>query len=148
MMAGRERGLAGLLIAEAAVLLCALPAVAMPSAWMATIHEWLGMGPMAAGPLVEYLTRSLSLLYGLTAPVLLALAADVRRYLPLIRVLGWVHVVGAGALFTLDVLCGMPLWWVVVEGPIVAGLGVGLLVLSRGVVGEMGREAALSADSI
>jgi hypothetical protein len=143
MTAGYERRLAWLLIAESIVLLCALPAVVMPSAWMATIHEWLGMGAMPTGPLVEYLTRSLSLVYALTAPVLLALAADVRRYLPLIRVVGWLHLAAAGALFALDVHFGMPLWWVVSEGPVVAGLGAGMLVLARGV-----EETALSPDSI
>lgn len=131
MTPAHERMLARLLIIEGTVLLCALPAVAMPTTWMAAIHETLGLGPMPHGPLMEYLTRSLSLVYGLIAPILMTLAWDVDRYRPLIRVVGWLHLVGASILVILDFASGLPLWWLVVEGPIVAGFGLGLLNLTH-----------------
>lgn len=126
-----ERALVGLLYVEAAVLLCAAPAVLLPTEWMAAIHEGLGMGPLPRGPLVEYLTRSLSMVYAMLAPVLIALAWDVRRYLPLIRLTGWLHLIGAAILFFLDVRFKLPLMWVLLEGPVVLALGVAMLVLSR-----------------
>ncbi len=130
MDSGSERALARLLVAEAALLLCAAPAVVMPTDWIAAAHEWLGLGPMPRGPLVEYLTRSLSMLYALIAPVLLALASDVRRFLPMVHVVGWLHVVGALVLTGLDASSGLPMWWLLIEGPVVLGLGAGQLALA------------------
>ena len=42
--------------------LFALVAVFMPVSWMAATHRWLGLGEMPAGPVVEYLARSVSAL--------------------------------------------------------------------------------------
>jgi len=39
-------------------------AVVMPTSVMASIAEWLGVGPSHRSPLTEYLTRSLSAMYG------------------------------------------------------------------------------------
>jgi hypothetical protein len=39
-------------------------AVVMPTSTMASIADWLGVGPLHRAPLTEYLTRSLSALYG------------------------------------------------------------------------------------
>src|SRR6476469_2556630 len=65
-----EGYLAFMLRLEAVVLLCAIPPALMPTEWMASAHAWLGMGTMPRGPLVEYLTRSLSLLYASWVPIL------------------------------------------------------------------------------
>lgn len=129
-MSRAERFLVLLLRLEAAVLLCALPAVVMPTAWMAGIHQGLGMGTLPQGPLVEYLTRSLSLLYAAWAPVLFVLAGDLQRYLPLVKIVNAVRLVFGVALLLLDVRVGMPLVWTWSEGPIVIVLSVvGLLLV-------------------
>ena len=44
-------------------MLTALFAVFLPVRWMAETHEWLGLGEFPESPLVDYLTRSASLLY-------------------------------------------------------------------------------------
>jgi hypothetical protein len=45
--------------------LFALVRVFMPVSWMAATHRWLGLGEMPTGPVVEYLSRSLSAFYAL-----------------------------------------------------------------------------------
>ena len=52
-MGRAERALVWLMRAEAVVLLCALPAVVMPTGWMEAIHRGLGMGDLPRSPLVE-----------------------------------------------------------------------------------------------
>lgn len=119
-----ERLLSLLLRIEAVVLLCALPAVIMPTAWMASIHQALGMGEMPHSPLVEYLTRSLSLLYAALAPVFLVLSTDLPRYLPVVWTLSWVRLGFGVTLLILDMAIGMPLIWVLSEGPLVTLLSL------------------------
>src|SRR5687768_13106421 len=81
-----ERRLALFLRWTAALLLLALPAVVLPHAWMDAIHQWLGLGPLPELPMVAYLARSESALYGVLAALYWHAAGDVRRYLPLLRV--------------------------------------------------------------
>ena len=49
-----------LLVFNGVMVLLALPAVFMPTAWMDYFHRDLGLGPLPRGPIVEYLTRSIS----------------------------------------------------------------------------------------
>ena len=46
------------------VELLAVPFVLLPVAWMDAVHDrGLGLGPLPRGPVVEYMARSLSVLY-------------------------------------------------------------------------------------
>ena len=56
-MSRTERLLRLLLRAEAVLLLCALPAAVMPTAWMDTVARAAGLAPVPRAPLVEYLPR-------------------------------------------------------------------------------------------
>ena len=135
-MSRAERALALLMRAEAVMVLCAVPAVVMPTAWMDAIHRGLGMGELPRSPLVEYLTRSLSMMYAGWGPLLFVLAADLRRYLPLVTLVWWLTAVFGVALWMLDLAVGMPPAWTWTEGPFVVGVGVVGLLLVR----QVGRE--------
>src|SRR5262245_41157498 len=103
----------------AAVLLLALVAVVMPFSWMAAIHVRLGLGELPDVPLMSYLTRSLSGLYAFHGALIWFLSTDVRRYAPVLRFLAWCSMAfGVGMVF-LDLAVGMPVGWVVMEGPII-----------------------------
>jgi hypothetical protein len=131
-MSRTERGLALFLRAEAVVLLFALPAVVMPTAWMELVHQHLGMGDLPRSPLVEYLTRSLSLLYAAWAPLLFVLAADLRRYLPVVWVLSWLRIAFGLGLLAVDWSARLPWGWMAMEGPVVIGLAlIGLVLVWR-----------------
>jgi hypothetical protein len=69
----------------AVLLLLAFVGAALPESWMKAVHEWGGLGPWPGGPLLVYLARAVSILYGFLGLVALYLSFNVRRYLPLIR---------------------------------------------------------------
>jgi hypothetical protein len=128
-MSRAQRALALLLRVEAAIVFCALPAVVMPTSWMAAVHASLGLGELPRAPIVEYLTRSLSMLYVGWAPLLWVMAGDLRRYLPLVWVFGWLSLLGGFTFLVLDLCIGMPPAWVVTEAAMVLGFAVvGLLL--------------------
>jgi hypothetical protein len=119
-----ERMLVLLLRASAVLLLTAALAAVMPFAWMDAIHGWLGLGRLPDQPIVGYLTRSLSLLYAMHGALLWYLSCDVRQWRPFIQFLALVSVVFGASLTVLDVAVGLPLPWILGEGPgvIVSGL--------------------------
>lgn len=95
-------------------------AALLPTDWMAAIHGWLGVGTMPRGPIVEYLTRSISLLYAYVGGMFLLASFDVRRYGPLIDYLAIATVVMGVLLVVVDEYAGMPWYWTAAEGPGVA----------------------------
>ena len=111
-------------------MLTALGAVVMPYEWMNAIHRQAGLGELPHVPIVGYLTRSISAFYALHGALLVFLAGDVRRFLPVVRFLA-----GAGAVFgvlllAIDCAVGMPLPWTVAEGPWVVALSAVILWLT------------------
>jgi hypothetical protein len=114
-----EKTLQLLLRAFAVLLLTALVPVVMPFAWMQAIHHWLGLGELPAGPIIGYLTRSLSLVYAFHGTLLLLVSFDVRRYLPLIKAFAVLGIVFGASLLGLDWAVGLPLSWILSEGPFI-----------------------------
>jgi hypothetical protein len=111
--------------------LLALPAVFMPKSWMASTHEWLGLGELPTAPIVQNLARSVSAFYAIFGAVCLKLAADLERYRPLVRFLGAVVSLFGVVLIGIDLTAGMPLWWTAAEGLSTLVFGILMFVLSR-----------------
>jgi len=126
-----EKALIWLLRGFAVVLLTALIPVVMPYEWMNAIHRWLGMGELPQAPIVGYLTRSCSALYAFHGAIVGFLSFDIRRYLPVIRCLLWLAVAFGFVLFGIDVAVGMPIYWIIGEGPFVVAMTAALLWLVR-----------------
>jgi hypothetical protein len=131
-MARTERILTLYLRLMAGVLLLALPTALLPFEWMDAAHRALGMGELPRAPLIGYLTRSLSLLYGFHGVLLFYLSLDVRRHLALLRFFAALSIAFGVALFVVDLAQGMPWFWTAAEGPsIVAAYGLLLYLLHR-----------------
>jgi hypothetical protein len=111
--------------------LLALGAVVMPTSWMASLHSWLGLGELPRAPIVEYLTRTASMLYALLGAIFLVLASDLDRYRPLLRRLGLLVIATSACILAIDLAAGMPWWWSAFEGPPGIALGVALHILSK-----------------
>ncbi len=111
--------------------LFALVAVFMPMSWMASVHRWLGLGEMPTGPVVEYLARSLSAFYAFFSVICLALAADVERYRPLVRLVGLLVALMGAVLIGVDLAADMPWQWTVSEGPPEVAFGAVIFVVAR-----------------
>jgi len=114
-----EKMLVLLLRLSAFVLLIAVIPVMMPYAWMQDIHRRLGMGELPHGPILGYLTRSLSAMYAMHGVVMLFVSLDVRRYMPLIKCLAVLGIVLGAGLLLLDIAVGMPAPWTICEGPVI-----------------------------
>jgi len=91
------------------------------------------MGELPEMPITGYLTRSLSAFYALHGVVVLFVSLDVRRYLPVVKCLAALCIVFGAGMIILDVWVGMPLPWVLGEGPSIIVLG-GVLLWLAGLV--------------
>ena len=129
----QEKLLVGLLRFAGAVMLLAFVAVILPESLMATTHDRLGMGPFPASPLVDYLTRSISMLYGIHGILLLLVSTDVRRYAPVIGLLAALNVLFGTVMIVVDLRAPMPWFWTLCEGPPIVGFGLLMLFLLRSV---------------
>jgi hypothetical protein len=114
-MTRTHRQLAGFLRLNALILLSAVIPLFFPTEWMAAIHCGLGLGPFPSGPLTDYLTRSAAACYALHGGVLWLIGGDVRRYQPLIRPVYCLHLLFAIGILGIDLVAGMPTWWIVLE---------------------------------
>ena len=103
----------------------------MPQEWMALGHRWAGLGELPPEPIVGYLARSTSALYGLRGAILLYVSFDVERYWSLICFLAAAAIAHGAALVWIDLGEGLPRWWAAVEGPSLAATGIIVLVLQR-----------------
>lgn len=128
-MNSSERVLQILLRIGGLTMLSAFFAIFLPVRWMAATHEWLGLGEFPEAPLVDYLTRSASLLYAWHGGLLLVISNDVRRYRPALRYLSITTVVGGLLLLGIDLHAGMPAYWTLAEGPPVVVIGCLLIWL-------------------
>lgn len=113
------------------VMAFAFLAMLMPTAWMASTHRWLGLGEFPDRPVVEYLARSISALYGFHGVLLLIVAGDPVHYRALVDYVAIMNVAFGLIVFAIDLEAGMPLFWTAAEGPPIAVFGVLLGVLSR-----------------
>ena len=124
-----ERWLVFMLRFGGTVLLLAFGAVFLPVQSMNSTHRWLTMGDFPSSPLVDYLTRSISLLYGIKGGMYWVLATDVVRHAPVIRYVGWTTMAFGLAMVVIDLRAGMPPLWTLAEGPPIAMVGLVLLLL-------------------
>ena len=104
-------------------------AAIMPLSWMDQVHQWLGLGKLPEGPIVPYLARSTSGLYGLHAVVVLYLSYHLRRFWDFIPALFTAHIVLGLLLLYTGITAPLPAWWTVGEGPGLIGFAVVILVL-------------------
>jgi hypothetical protein len=111
--------------------LFAVVAVLMPTAWMASMHRWLGLGELPLAPIVENLARSVSAFYALFGGLCLVLATDPQRYRPAVRYLGVAGILFAIVLTGADLSAGMPFWWVASDGLSALAIGASMLFMAR-----------------
>ena len=130
-MTGDDRFLRLFLRAIGSAGLLAVVAVVMPYSWMDAVHQWLGMGRLPGEPIVGYLARSTSGFYALFVGLMWVVSWDLQRHRLVLCYLGAAVIVFGLALFAVDILEGMPLYWSLGEGPVNTAFGVYILVSSR-----------------
>ena len=128
-----EKWLVLLLRIAGGFMLLAFGAIFLPSEWMAVSHRRLGLGEFPASPLVDYLTRSVSALYGIHGGLYLAIARNLRRYAGILTYVASMNIVFGILMVGIDVSAGMPWYWTLGEGPPVLAFGVLQLWMLRSV---------------
>lgn len=119
----RHRALKAVMMTCGLVEALAAIAVVLPRAWMQSAYLRLHLGNMPDAALFGYLARSTSLLWAVHGVLIVALARDMERYLPLVRLMGYLTILMGVALLGIDLYEGVPAWWTAVEGPIVLVMG-------------------------
>ncbi len=129
----QERFLVIVLRCIAAVVLLAFGAALLPTSWMKSTHHWLGLGAFPELPIMEYLTRSIALLYGFHGALCALVSLDVRRLRPVAVFIGWMNLLFGLGMTAIDLFAGMPWFWTALEGPPIAFGGALVIYLSRSV---------------
>jgi hypothetical protein len=125
-----------LLLRLAGVITCsAFLAMFLPADWMASTHQWLGLGEFPRSPVVDYLTRSVAALYGFHGALLLLIARDPARYRTIVQFVAVMNIVFGAIMLLIDLHAGLPWWWTLGEGPPIVAFGVVIAVLNRSVKG-------------
>ena len=113
------------------VTVLAFLAMLLPVEWMAATHQWLGLGEFPRTPIVDYLTRSVSSLYGFHGVLVLLVSRDPVYYRSIVRYLGVMYVLAGVMAIAIDLFAPLPWWWTIVEGPSTLLSGALILYLSR-----------------
>ena len=129
-MTPAERWLALALRILAVPVLLAFPCALLPVSWMDATHRWLGLGALPEAPILEYLARSSSLLYGYHGLLLLLVASNVPRHLPVIWLMGGAGVAFGLAMLVIDHAAGLPAYWQALEGSFIALESCLILILA------------------
>jgi len=103
----------------------------MPYSWMNAIHQRLGMGVLPSDPIVGYLARLTSAFYALFGGLMWVVSFDVHRNRAILCYLGAAIIFFGAALLTVDIIEGMPLYWVLFEGPVNTAFGIYILAWGR-----------------
>ena len=112
------------------VTVLAFLAVLLPVEWMASTHRWLGLGEFPRAPIVDYLARSVSSLYGFHGVLVLLVSRDVVRYRSIVVYLGWMYILAGMFAVVIDLYAPLPWYWTAVEGPSTLVSGALILYLS------------------
>ncbi len=127
----RTRLLILLLRLAGTITVTAFAAIFLPIEWMAASHEWLGLGELPRAPVVEYLARSASALYGFHGALLLVVSRDPVRYRSIVTFIAWMNVTFGLLMIAIDMHAGLPLYWILGEGPPIVAFGAVIAALNR-----------------
>jgi len=114
------------------VEMLAFIAVAMPRAWMEAAHRWLGLGEMTGGVILMFMIRQASFTYGVHGALLWVMSSDVERFRPLVVFTGVSYLLAGPAFLVIDIMSGMPWFWVLGETLFCLCAGAAILWLGRG----------------
>jgi hypothetical protein len=120
-----------LLRTGAAIEMLAFPWSIAPRTWMEVSHEWLGMGTMPTGAVVDFTIRQSAFFYGMHGVLLWCLASDILRFQPIVRLIGWTYLIFGPVFFLIDWTTGTPQWWTWCDPLATATFGALLLLADR-----------------
>jgi len=131
LMTKWQKVLKAILLVSGLFLITAFAATLLPVSSMAKAHEWLGLGEFPERPITAYLARSTSLLYSVHGVMMFYTGLTIQHHWRFAPIFGWLHILTGASVFLFDFFAPMPMYWLLLEGPPVAMLGILLLILAR-----------------
>jgi hypothetical protein len=113
------------------VMVTAFLAALLPVDWMAATHAWLGLGELPRTPIVDYLARSIALLYGFHGVLVLIVSSDPVKYRTIVWYLAAMNTLFGAMILAIDIHAGLPAMWTLLEGPPVIAFGMIIGLLNR-----------------
>jgi hypothetical protein len=104
--------------------------VVVPESWMASVHSWLGLGPMPDAVILRYLIRGAAFSQGAFGVLIWVIASDVVRFRPLVLTTAALYLVAASLFYFIDAIAGLPRWWCIWDCACCFLIGSVLLALS------------------
>jgi hypothetical protein len=127
----RARLLVFLLRVAGVITVTAFFAIFLPVEWMATWHQWLGLGEFPRAPVVDYLVRSVAALYGFHGVLILLVSTDPVKYHAIVSYIAAMNILFGLIVFGIDLHAGMPSYWTFGEGPPISAFGAVIALLNR-----------------
>ena len=127
----RTRLLVLLLRLAGCITVTAFFAIFLPVEWMASTHEWLGLGEFPRAPIVDYLARSVAMLYGFHGGLLLLVSGDPIRYRSIVSYIAFLNIAFGLIVVGIDIHAGLPAVWTLLEGPPIVVMGIAIALLNR-----------------
>src|SRR4051812_43750623 len=101
----------------------------IPLEWIASWHEWVGLGVMSHDPMLRYVIRGGGFVQGGIGVLLWIMAGDVVRYRPLILATAGIYLVAGPAFYLIESIAHMPRFWCMLDSASCLGVGAILLAL-------------------
>ena len=102
-------------------------AIFLPTAWVAAIHRWVGLGELPDASVTQYLARSVSAFYALIGGLTLLASLVVQRSGPVTTYWAIATMVLGVVMIGVDAMAKMPTYWTLGHGP--PGFVIGLVIL-------------------
>ena len=106
-------------------------AILLPTAWMAAIHEWLGLNEFPDAAITQYLTRSVSAFYAVFGGLTILASCNVGRFGSVITYPAIVTMAFGVVITGVNGLATMPAYWTLAEGPPTFRTGLVTLLLNH-----------------
>ena len=97
------------------ICILAIVPLVMPFRWLDAGHRWMGLGSFPTAPIAEYLARSVSALCVFYGGLLLVLARDPQRFVPIIQYQAVAIMLFSAFGILAGVRAGLPAIWVIAD---------------------------------
>ena len=117
----------------------------IPTASLAKVHAWVGLGPLPESPFLQYVVRGGAFVQGCIGVLIWVMATDVLRYRPLIIATGAIYLACAPVFLLIHLAVKMPAVWCAADTG--SCLLTGLVVLTLALKLPAGSSERLSASA-
>lgn len=129
-MLDKQKTITLLLRIAGTIEILAFISVFMPRSWMVAGHTFLGLGEFPDGPLIDFMIRQSSYVYGIQGVLMWILSFDPKRFLPIIMYIGISFTIAGPIFLWINTTSALPFYITLMDSGSVFCFGIILLWLS------------------